>query len=65
MAPRPLTHPAQGVMPTRPQIMPFTPPRKVGFFSLESQASMPIQTSTPVPVARLVLITAPAMLDPA
>ncbi len=27
--------------------MPFTPPRKVGFFALENQASMPIHTSTP------------------
>jgi len=46
---RPLTQPAHGVMPTRPQIMPLTPPRKVGFFSLESQASMAIQTRTPSP----------------
>ena len=65
MAPQPLTQPAHGVMPTRPQIMPFTPPRNVGFFSLESQASMPIHTSTPTAVARLVLTTAPAMLEPA
>ena len=34
MAPQPLTKPAHGVIPTRPQIMPFTPPRKVGFFAL-------------------------------
>ena len=39
--PVPLTHPAQGVIPTRPQIMPFTAPRKVGFFSLDTQASRP------------------------
>ena len=65
MAPRPLTHPAHGVIPTRPQIMPLTPPRKVGFFSLESQASMAIQTRTPVAVARFVLTTAAAALAPA
>jgi len=60
-----LTQPAHGVIPTRPQIMPFTPPRKVGFLALESQASMAIQTSTPVAVARLVLTTAAAALAPA
>jgi hypothetical protein len=65
MAPRPFTQPAQGVMPTRPQIMPLTPPRKVGFRSLVSQASMIIHTTTPVPVARFVLMTAAAMLAPA
>ena len=65
MAPRPLTQPAQGVIPTRPQIMPLTPPKKVGFLALESQASMAIQTSTPVAVARLVLTTAAAALAPA
>ncbi len=45
--------------------MPFTPPKKVGFFSFVSQASKAIQTTTPTAVARLVLMTAPAMLDPA
>ena len=60
MAPVPLTHPAQGVIPTRPQIMPFTAPRKVGFFSLETQASQATQVSRPAAVARLVLTTAPA-----
>ena len=45
-------------MPTRPQMMPFTPPRNVGFFSFESQASMAIHTITPVAVARLVFTTA-------
>src|ERR1700676_2913752 len=65
MAPCPLTHPAQGVIPTKPQIMPFTAPKKVGFFSLVSQASMAIQTSTPAAVARLVLTTAAAASAPA
>ncbi len=65
MAPQPLTQPAHGVMPTRPQIMPLTPPRKVGFFSLVSQASRPIQTNTPVAVAMFVLMTAAAALAPA
>ena len=45
--------------------MPFTPPRKVGFFALESQASMAIQATTPVAVARLVLTTAAATSTPA
>ena len=61
----PLTHPAQGVIPTRPQIMPFTAPRKAGFFSLESQASRATQVSRPAAVARLVLTTALAALAPA
>ena len=52
-------------MPTKPQIMPLTPPRNVGFFSFESQASMAIQTRTPVAVARFVLTTAAAALAPA
>src|ERR1700728_216573 len=65
MAPRPLTQPAHGVMPTNPQIMPFTPPKKVGFFSLESQASRAIQTRTPVAVAMFVFTTAAAALAPA
>ncbi len=65
MAPRPLTQPAHGVMPTRPQIMPLTPPRNVGFRSFDNQASMIIHTTTPVAVARFVLMTAPAMLAPA
>ncbi len=65
MAPRPLTQPAHGVIPTRPQIMPFTPPRKVGFLSFVRRASMIIHTMTPVPVARFVLITAAAALAPA
>src|ERR1035441_10179431 len=65
MAPWPLTQPAQGVIPTSPQIMPFTPPRKVGFFSLDSQASRAIQVSTPAAVARLVLTTAAAASAPA
>src|SRR5271169_1209610 len=64
-APRPLTQPAQGVIPTRPQIMPLTMPRKVGFLVLESQASMAIHTSTPAAVARLVLTTAAAASVPA
>ncbi len=42
--------------------MPFTPPRKVGFFSLVNQASRTIHTMTPVAVARLVLTTAAAAL---
>src|SRR5580658_865164 len=58
IAPQPFTQPAHGVIPTRPQIMPFTPPRNVGFFTLENQASIPIQVSTPQAVARLVLTTA-------
>ena len=45
--------------------MPLTPPRKVGFFALESQASIAIQTRTPVAVARFVLTTAAAALAPA
>ncbi len=65
IAPYPLTQPAQGVMPTNPQIMPFTPPRKVGFRSLLSQASMAIQVMTPAAVARLVLTTAAAASAPA
>jgi hypothetical protein len=45
--------------------MPFTAPRKVGFFALLSQASMAIQTITPTAVARLVLTTAAAASVPA
>ena len=52
-------------MPTRPQIMPFTAPRKVGFFSLDTQASQATQVSRPAAVHRLVLTTAPAALAPA
>jgi len=37
--------------------MPFTPPRKVGFFSLESHASMAIQVSTPAAVVNTNLAT--------
>ena len=65
MAPRPLTQPAHGVIPTRPQIMPFTPPRKVGFCSLVNRASSTIQTMTPVAVAMFVLTTAAAGGAPA
>ena len=65
MAPQPFTKPAHGVIPTRPQIMPLTAPRKVGFFSLESQASMATQTMRPTAVARLVLTTAAAVSAPA
>src|ERR1035441_828314 len=65
MAPQPFTKPAHGVIPTRPQIIPFTAPRKVGFFSFESQASMATHTRTPTAVARLVLTTAAAASAPA
>ena len=44
--------------------MPFTAPRKVGFFSFESQASMATQVSRPAAVARLVLTTAAAASGP-
>src|ERR1039457_1427381 len=47
-------------MPTRPQIMPLTPPRKVAFFSLPNDMSMMIHTIMATAVARLVLITADA-----
>src|ERR1700747_2873954 len=52
-------------MPTRPQIMPFRPPRKVGFFSLVRNMSMKIQVIMATAVARLVLTTAAAASAPA
>src|SRR5450755_3849436 len=63
--PRPLTKPAAGVMPTSPQIMPFRPPRNVGFFSGLRNMSMRIQTIMAVAVATLVLMTAAAESAPA
>src|ERR1700730_1168465 len=65
MAPCPLTHPAQGVIATKPQIIPFTAPKNVGFFSLESHASNATQPRTPAAVARLVLTTAEEAEAPA
>ena len=65
MAPQPLTQPAHGVIPTNPQIIPLTPPRKVGCFALENKPSIPIQARTPTAVAIFVLTTAADMSMPA
>src|ERR1700689_711497 len=65
IAPRPFTKPAAGVMPTRPQIMPLRPPRKVGFFSGEKNMSIRIHIIMATAVHRLVLTTAAAAPEPA
>src|ERR1700760_605319 len=65
MGPRPLTKPAAGAMPTKPQIMPLRAPRKVGFFSELRNMSMKIQVSMATAVATLVLTTAAEASAPA
>src|SRR5665213_1266202 len=64
-APVPFTHPALGVMATRPQIMPFIAPKNVGFFCLERNMSQKSQVSSAAAVATLVLSTADAASAPA
>ena len=65
MAPKLLTKPAAGVIPTRPTIMPLTAPRKVGLRSRLAKMSQITQVSSATAVARLVLSTASDALAPA
>src|SRR6185437_15568482 len=51
--------------PTRPQIIPLTPPRNEGLRSFPQAMSMTIQVSIATAVARLVLMTAAAASEPA
>src|SRR5882762_8004502 len=65
MAPKLLTKPAAGVMPTRPTIIPLTAPRKVGLRSRLAKMSQITQVSSATAVHRLVLSTASDALVPA
>src|SRR5258708_37679586 len=65
MAPKLLTKPAAGVMPTRPAIIPLMAPRNVGLRSRLAKMSQITQVSSATAVARLVLSTASDAVVPA